>query len=333
MREGEQTMEATSAKILITQNVMLPDEALAELEGFGPVVRLADNTEATLFAQIQGAGTIIVGARPYVSRELIEAAETLKHIARPGVGLDNIDLPAATGRGVFVTNVPEVTSDSVAEFTMALLLGLAKNIARCDRAVKSGNWKERANLQRDHIELSGKTHGIVGLGRIGRKVALRCKAFGMKVIYYQRTRDREFEQSHQVEYAPFETLLAASDSISLHLPLSEDTINLFDRQQLVRMKPTALLVNQSRGRVVNEDALVAVLREERIGGYATDVYAQEPPSADWELLKFKNVLATPHLGGSTRESRDRAARLLLEDVALVRQGLRPLRLANPAVPD
>lgn len=124
-------------------------------------------------------------------------------------------MPAATARGVFVTNTPEVTSDSVAEFTVSLLLSLAKNIPRCDRAVKSGDWCERDDLLLDHIELNGKTHGIVGMGRIGRKVAVRCKGFGMKVIYYKRTRDHEFEKSEQVNYVPFETLLHLGKKIEL----------------------------------------------------------------------------------------------------------------------
>jgi lactate dehydrogenase-like 2-hydroxyacid dehydrogenase len=135
-----------------------------------------------------------------------------------------------------VTNAPEMSADSVAEFTLTLLLSLAKNIPRCDRAVREGKWDERFELIRTNIELNGKTHGIVGLGRIGRKVAVRCKAFGMRVLYYKRNRDLEFEKSLEVEYVPFEALLKESDSISLHLPLTDETKNLFDRSQFESMK-------------------------------------------------------------------------------------------------
>lgn len=318
-------------KILITRNAMLTDEALLALKGLAQVVMLPDDTEASLFSEIQNTRVIIIGPRPFITRNLMESANALKHIARVGVGLDNIDLPAATGCGVFVTNTPEVTSDSVAEFTVSLLLSLAKNIPRCDRAVKSADWDERDALILDHIELNGKTHGIVGMGRIGRKVAVRCKGFGMKVIYYKRTRDHAFEKSGQVEYVPFKTLLKESDSISLHLPLTAETLNLFGREQFLAMKRTALLVNQARGRVVNEDALYEALKEGLIGGYATDVYEQEPPTPECKWLRLKNVIATPHLAGSTRESRARSAEMILEDVSLVMQGKKPVNLANPDV--
>jgi len=321
----------TNRKIMITHNVMYDDESLDLLKEFGKVVVLPDDTEAALFSEIQDTSTIIIGPRPFVTRELIESANALKHIARAGVGMDNIDLPAATERKIFVTNTPEVTSDSVAEFTMSLMLSLAKNIPRCDRAVKSGQWYDRDDLLLDHIELSGKTHGIVGMGRIGRKVAVRCKGFGMKVIYHKRNRDMEFEQSQQVEYVPFETLLKVSDTISLHLPLTNETLNLFGSREFRSMKRTALLINQARGRVVDETALAEALRAGQIGGYATDVYEKEPPAPDSELLSFKNVVATPHLAGSTRESRARSARMIAGEMARVKQGKKPEYLVNTDV--
>lgn len=320
-----------NGKIMITHNVMFDDESLAILEEFGRIVVLPDDTEASLAAEIQDTHTIIIGPRPFVTRELIESANALKHVARAGVGLDNIDLPAATERGVLVTNTPEVTSDSVAEFTMSLLLSLAKNTPRCDRAVKSGNWYDRDDLLRDHIELSGKTHGVVGMGRIGRKVAVRCKAFDMKVIYHKRNRDIEFEKAAQVEYVPFETLLKESDTISLHLPLTDETLYLFGSQEFRSMKRTALLINQARGRVVDENALAQALKAGEIGGYATDVYEKEPPDHNGELLAFKNVIATPHLAGSTRESRARSARMIAKEMSRVKQGQTPQYLVNPDV--
>ena len=318
-------------KIVITHNAMLTEEALDKFRDLARVIILPDDSEETLLSELNDAIVIIIGPRPYITRELIEATNTLRHIARVGVGLDSIDIKAATNQGIFVTNTPGVTSDSVAEFTVSLLLSLAKNIPRCDRSVKDGHWDERDDLLLNHIELKGKTHGIVGMGRIGKKVATRCIAFDMNVIYYKRTRDLEFEKIAKVTYVPFKTILRESDSISLHLPLSKETSNLIDMPEFLSMKKTALLVNQARGKVVNETALVQALKKGLIGGYATDVYENEPPALDSELLGFKNVITTPHLAGSTRESRARSAEMILEDVSLVMRGEMPINLTNPEV--
>jgi D-3-phosphoglycerate dehydrogenase len=281
--------------------------------------------------ELRDADTLLVGIEPRDTRCLIESAPRLKHIARQGVGVDIVDVQAATERGILVTNVPEVTSDSVAEFAMTLLLALAKNIVRCDNAVKGGRWEERLGLIRTNIELSGKTHGIVGLGRIGSRVAVRCQAFNMKVLYYKRNRDLDFERSTGVRYAPLETLLRESDSISLHLPLTKETTNLIDTPQFESMKRTVLLINHSRGAVVNEKALVRALREGRIGGYGTDVYDHEPPDPAGELFRFGNVAASPHLGGGTREARARANMMVAEDVLRVIRGDVPRNLVNREV--
>jgi len=318
-------------KIVITSNAWLTEDTLVSLGDLGRVVTLPNDEPDTLLAELPDTNTIIIGPRPYITRALLQSANALRHVARVGVGLDSIDIPAATECGVMVTNTPEVTSDSVAEFTMSLLLAIAKNIPRCDRAVKDGDWDERDDLLRDHIELKGKTHGIVGMGRIGRKVATRCQGLGMKIIYHKRTRDLEFEETNAVTYVSFETLLKASDSISLHLPLSEETLNMFTEPQFRAMKKTALLVNQARGKVVNETDLVQALKQGWIGGYATDVYEKEPPDPGCDLLSFKNVIATPHLAGSTRESRARSARMVFEDVSRVIRGEAPLNLVNPEV--
>ena len=219
-------------KIVVACGFGLANEALAAMKEAADVTVLSDDAEAVLLAELRDASTLLVSIRPAVTRRFIESAGRLRHIARLGVGVDTVDLQAATERGIFVTNVPEVTSDSVAEFTMTMLLALAKNIVRCDRAVKEGRWVERLELIHENIELSGKTHGIVGMGNIGRRVAIRCRAFGMRVLYYKRNRDLETERTAGVEYAPFETLLRQSDSISLHLPLTNETTNLIDKSRL-----------------------------------------------------------------------------------------------------
>ncbi len=318
-------------KIVVACGFGLVEQARAALEEVAQVTVLTDDSEAALRTALRDANTLLVSIRPVITRSFIESAGQLRHIARLGVGVDTVDLAAATERGIFVTNVPEVTSDSVAEFTMTLLLALAKNICRGDRAVKEGRWPERLQLIRENIELNGKTHGIVGLGNIGRRVAVRCRAFGMRVLYTKRNRDPEAERTLGVEYAPLDTLLKESDSISLHLPLSEETRSLIDRPRLEAMKPSAFLINQARGEVVDGEALVWALREGKIGGYATDVYSQEPPDPHDELFQFKNVVAAPHLGGGTREARLRACMTVVSEVLRIIRGEMPNNLVNREV--
>lgn len=318
-------------KIVVTHGAGIVQEILVRMDDEAQVSVTRDDSEGALLAEIKDADVLLTGPRPYVNRSIIESASRLRHIARVGVGVDNVDVQAATEHGIFVTNAPEVTADSVAEFTMSLLLSLAKNIPRCDRAVREGRWDDRIELSRTNIELTGKTHGIVGLGRIGGRVAVRCKAFGMSVLYHKRNRDMELERSIRVEYVPFETLLKESDSISIHVPLTKETLNMFDEPQFQCMKETALLINQSRGKVVNEEALIESLREGKIGGYATDVYRDEPPDPKNELFTFKNVVATPHLGGVTRESLLRVSIAVAEDVMKTLRGEPPKNLVNREV--
>jgi D-3-phosphoglycerate dehydrogenase len=321
----------STRKIVVTFGSGIVEQGLSMMREVAQVKVTRDDSEAALLAECEDAEAILVGPMPSVNRNLIESARRLRHIARVGVGIDSVDVEAATERGIIVTNAPEVTADSVAEFTVSLLLSLAKNIPRCDRAVKEGRWNERVELMGANIELRGKTHGIVGLGKIGSRVAVMCKGFGMRVLYYKRNRDSEVERSLGIEYAPFETLLRESDSISLHLPLTSETKNLFVGSRFGSMKRTALLINQARGKVVNEEALAQALREGKIGGYATDVYEMEPPDPKSELLSFKNVVVTPHLAGGTLESRRRVSTAVVEDVLKVMRGETPKNLVNREV--
>jgi len=318
-------------KIVVAPGFEPGEEALALLRGAARVTVLEDESEAALLAELRDADALLIGIDPRVTRRLIESAPRLKHIARQGVGVDIVDVQAATDHGIFVTNVPDVTSDSVAEFAMTLLLALAKNIIRCNNAVREGRWEERSELIRTNIELNGKTHGVVGLGRIGSQVALRCLAFGMKVIYNKRNRDLAFEKATGVRYVPLETLIRESDSISLHLPLTKETQNLIDTPQFESMKKTVLLVNHSRGAVVNETALVRALEEGKIGGYGTDVYGHEPPDPTGELFRFRNVVVSPHLGGGTREARARVNMTVARDAVRVIRGGIPENLVNREV--
>ena len=316
-------------KIVIPYGTVIVDEALAAMREVAQVTITRDVSQAALLAETLDADVIVAGPETCVDRNLIEKAAALKLVARTGVGVDCIDQKAATERGVFVTNNPALTADSVSEFTVALLLGLAKNIPRCDRAVKEGQWTAaKRELTRDNIELCKKTHGVIGMGEIGGRVAAVCKALGMKVLYFKRNRDTNLERLLGVEYAPFEKLIRESDTISLHTPLTDETRNLFDTPQFEVMKKTALLINQSRGEVVNEKSLVRALKEGKIGGYATDVYDEEPPDPKAELFTLKNVVVAPHVGAWTREARLRASMSIAEAVFAIMKGGVPNNVVN-----
>ncbi|MGZ8210160.1 MAG: 2-hydroxyacid dehydrogenase [Burkholderiales bacterium] len=319
-------------KVLILHDVFFFGEAVAAMREVATVTMMRNASREALLAEVAEAEAIVVGPGTFVDRHVIDSAARLKLIARIGVGVDRIDLQAATDRGVFVTNNRASTADTVSEFTVALLLGLAKNLPSSDRAVREGQWvagKERATY--DSIELYGKTHGVVGMGEIGSRVAAVCKTLGMKVLYFRRNRNADLERLIGVEYAPFDKLIRESDTISIHTPLTDETRNLFDKPQFEAMKSTALLINQSRGQVVNEKALLQALKEEKIGGYATDVYEQEPPDPNSELFKLKNVIVAPHVGGLSREAGLRYSMTIAEAVLAVAKGEVPDNLVNRGV--
>jgi D-3-phosphoglycerate dehydrogenase len=321
-------------KILICHDALVVDEAVAAMRKVGTVTMTRNDSQKALLAEAADADVIVAGPSTFVDRHVIDRAAHLKLIARMGVGVDRIDLQAATERGVFVTNNPGLAADSVSELTVALLLALAKNIPWGDRAVKDGEWvagKQAAT--RDNIELCRMTHGVVGMGQIGSRVAAVCKALGMRVLYFKRNRNPDLERLLGVEYAPFDKLIQESDTISLHTPLTDETRNLFDKPQFEVMKRTALLINQSRGLVVNEKALVQALKEGKIGGYATDVYDEEPPDPGSELFKFKNVVVAPHVGALTRQGRLRVSMTVAEAVLVVAKGSVPNNLVNKGVLD
>jgi D-3-phosphoglycerate dehydrogenase len=321
-------------KVVILHDVFFFDEAIAAMQEVATVTIMHDGSREALLAEIADADAIAVGPGTFVDRHVIDSAPRLKLIARIGVGVDRIDLQAATERGVFVTNNPASTADTVSEFTVALLLGLAKNIPSGDRAVKEGQWvagKQRATY--GNIELAGRTHGVVGMGEIGSRVAAVCKALGMRVLYFRRNRNAHLERLLGVEYAPFDKLVRESDTISVHTPLTDETKNLFDTPQFEAMKRTALLINQSRGQVVNEEALLRALKEGRIGGYATDVYEKEPPNPNSELIKLKNVIVAPHVGGLSREAGLRYSMNIADAVIAIAKGAVPDNLVNRGVLD
>ena len=279
-------------------------------------------------AAVDGYLSMITDA---VDAELMDAAPRLRVVSNMAVGYNNIDVAAATQRGIVVTNTPGILTEATAELAFALVLAAARRVVDLDRRTRAGEWTCWAPLLFLSREVSGKTLGVVGLGRIGRAVARRARAFGMRVLYHNRSRlDEAEERDLGVEYAERDDLLRTSDFVSLHVPLSGETRHLIGPRELGLMKPTAYLVNTSRGAVVDEAALVEALRKKRIEGAGLDVYENEPLLAPG-LTALENVVLMPHVGSATVETRARMARMAAENLLSALRGERPAHAVNPEV--
>ncbi|MFN0153008.1 MAG: phosphoglycerate dehydrogenase [Gaiella sp.] len=259
---------------------------------------------------------LVVRSATVITAELIERATRLKVIGRAGVGVDNVDVAAATRRGIVVANAPESTVISAAEQTIGLLVALARNIPQAHAALKQGRW-ERARW--GGVELDGKTLGVVGFGRIGQQVARRALGLGMRVVacdpYVGEERFREVGAEH---LASIEQLLAAADFVTLHSPLTDETRHLISRETIAQMKDGARLVNAARGALVDEEALAEAITEGKLAGAALDVFSAEPYSGP--LLELDQVVVTPHLAASTDEAQDRAGVIIAEQVVAALDG-------------
>jgi D-3-phosphoglycerate dehydrogenase / 2-oxoglutarate reductase len=281
--------------------------------------------EDELLAALDGIDAALAGSEPYSAR-VIAARPQLRVIARVGVGYDAVDVSAATAHGIVVTTTPGTNHDSVAEHTFALLLGLSRDLVAQHLGVKSGGWPRRSTLP-----LRGASLGIAGLGRIGKAVALRGEAFGMKLLAYDPYPDHAFAAAHGITLMPFDRLLAESDFLSLHLPVTAETHHLINRQTLKQMKPTAFLVNTARGALVNEADLLEALRGGRLAGAGLDVFEQEPPGKS-PLFELDNVLLTPHGAGTDRKSRDDMALSAAQAIVSLSRGEWPAeKVVNPEV--
>lgn len=266
-----------------------------------------------------------------VDAELLDRAHHLKMIAHFGVGYNNIDIHAATMRGIMVSNTPDVLTVATADLTFALILAVARRIIEMDRVTRKGLFRHWAPMLFLGNDVSGKTLGIIGLGRIGRAVALRAKGFNMSILYYNRRRiDTEEEKKLGVKYVDFKTLLSRSDYISLHVPLTEHTRHLIGKEELALMKSTAFLINTSRGSVIDEGALVDALQNKKIGGAGLDVYEHEPEITPG-LVHCDNVVLLPHVGSGTIETRIRMATTAIENLVTGLRGGIPPHLVNPEV--
>ena len=240
--------------------------------------------------------------------EVINSLNNCKVIANYAVGFNNIDLKTAEKKNIVVTNTPDILTDATADVAMLLVLACARRIGAGEKLVREGKfsgWKPQLLLG---IELRGKTFGIIGAGRIGKATARRAKAFGTKIIYFNRSRKYNFEKETGAKKVKLETLLKTADIISIHLPLSEKTAGLLNKSNLHLMKPTAILINTARGEIIDEDVLIKMLKKKEIFAAGLDVYANEPDIKK-SFLNLKNVVLLPHIGSGTIEARNKMAEL------------------------
>ncbi|HLC26634.1 MAG TPA: D-glycerate dehydrogenase [bacterium] len=262
---------------------------------------------------------------------LLVSAKELRVISNVAVGFDNVDVAAATRRGILVTNTPGILDETTADLAFALLLSVARRVVEGDRLIRRGEFREWNINMLLGEDVFGKTLGICGCGRIGQAVARRARGFAMRILYTaRRALPGDVERQMGLSYASKETLLRESDFVSLHLPLTPETRHYITRGELAFMKSTAYLINTSRGPVVDESALVEALRTGRIAGAALDVFEDEPRLHP-DLAILENVVLTPHIGSASRETRTRMAMMAAENLITALQGMRPPNLVNPQV--
>jgi glyoxylate reductase len=307
-------------QVLVTRR--LPSSVLSKLHAVADVDLYAGEAAIPpdeLRQRIAGKDGLVCLRTDPIDRTVLDAAPALKVVANVAVGYNNIDVAYARSRGVVVTNTPDVLTESVAEFTWGLILAIMRRLAEGERLLRRGEWKGWALDFMLGSELRGKQLGLIGLGRIGRAVAARAPAFGMRVAYASR-RDSNLDGA---EAMSLDRLLITSDVISLHVPLTPETRHLIDKRALARMKRSAFLINTARGPVVDEAALAWALQQHLIAGAALDVYEHEP-AVHPDLLPLENVLLVPHLASGTTETRSTMAELAVDNVIAVLAGQPPL---------
>lgn len=317
-------------RVLVT--APMPEEVLSmirrehQVEVNGGVIPME---KRELLEKIGGREGLFCTVADKIDEELLEKAGGLKIVASYGVGFDHIDIRAATRRNIMVTNTPGVVADATADLAFTLILAVARRIVEADAIVRGGKFNRSVSYNFMGHDVFGRTLGIIGLGRIGKAVAARASGFGMKILYHSRTRLARWEEEKMgVTFADFETLLREADFVSLHVPLTPRTRHLIGERELQLMKPSAYLVNTTRGPVVDEKALVGALQSRKIRGAGLDVYEDEPELAPG-LSKLENVILLPHIGSSTVETHVRTATMAAENLLAGLRGEIPPNCLNP----
>ena len=308
----------TNMKILVTPTSFGPSSKLAPKE---KLLNYADEivynphkrplTEDELIPLLDGCDGYLAGL-DFITERVIESAENLRVISRYGTGCDRVDLQAAGKHGILVTNTPGANADAVADLTLGLMLAVARTIPALDRAAKSGEWPRHTG-----IELGGKTLGILGFGMIGKKVAQRAAGFNMTVTAYDPYMDEVYAKKTGVVSGELEQVIAGSDFISLHLPLTDATKNIINNDSIEKMRPGTIVINTSRGGLIDEEALFQALERKHLGGAALDAFEKEPPDAGKPLYQLPNVVITPHTGAHTAEAAFNMAAMAVDNLISV----------------
>ena len=309
-------------KVLVAREI--PEAGLRLLEGFDFTVLHEHPPERDeLIEAVRGADGILSTATERIDGEVMDAAgDGLRVVANMAVGYDNIDVKAARERGIVVTNTPGVLDETTADVAFMLMLAAARRLGEGERLLRAGKWEWWGPKQLRGLDVWGKKLGILGMGRIGQAVARRARGFGMEILYHNRSRNQDAENELGARYLGLEDLLGESDFVSIHTPLTDETRHLIGAEELERMKPEAVLVNTSRGPVVDEGALANALENGRIFAAGLDVYEEEP-KVHPKLLELENVVLAPHIGSASMETRDRMATLAAENLRAVLLGEQP----------
>ncbi len=303
-------MSPQTTKILVTDEVT--DSGLQPLRNAGfTVEKQTGLAPESLPEALRDCHGLVVRSETKVTAELMDAAPTLRVIGRAGVGVDNIDVPAATARGIVVMNAPDGNTITTAEHTIALLIALARRVPQANSSLKAGHWERKSFIG---VELQGKTLGVVGLGRIGRVVAGRARAFGMNVVAYDPFMSPEQARDLEIELAPLDDVFARADFLTVHTPLTPETKGIVGREAFSKMKRGVRIINCARGGLVDEGALFEAIQSDVVAGAALDVFEQEPPPVDHPLLALEKVIVTPHLGASTTEAQEGVAFTVAEQM-------------------
>lgn len=298
----------------------IPDDLRARLEQKYRVVDVPEGTTSGFAAYGDPVGWFMDGGTP-VNAAVLAQLPNLRAISNHGVGYDSVDVPAATSALIPVTNTPGVLDNAVAELTLGLILSLGRGILKYDRYVRDGSWeREWPPLTND---VHGKTLGVVGMGRIGRRLAEIVAPLGIEVLYHNRSKNPAIDESGVATYAEWEDMLQRSDFVSLHTPLTERTRGFFVKEDFALMKPTAYLINMARGAVINTADMIEALKNGTIAGAALDVFEQEPLPASDELLTLDNVIVQPHNGSATVETRRAMVELGIENLEDMLEGRKP----------
>ena len=313
-------------KVFVTRQT--PGRALDMLREAGHDVETWPGADApppeALAAGLAGADAALTMVVDHVTAAMLGGAKNLRVLANMAVGYDNLNPAEAAKRGIVVTNTPGVLAETTADMAWALLMAAARNVVASDRDTRAGGWTTWSPTAFLGVDVFGATLGIVGLGEIGEAMARRARGFEMRVLYASRTRKPEAEQRLGIEFATLDEVLGPADFVSLHTPLTEETRHLIGARELARMKRSAFLINTARGGVVDQDALIAALREGRIAGAALDVTDPEPLPLDNPLYSFPNVVITPHIASASLATRARMAEMAAANIIAVLAGRPPV---------